>query len=143
MPQSPNSQFAASQISKFTPPPPPGVILSTELGSADSDTPPGKVGDLLFALGTRWVQKLESWLSAHPKDRPSAPCPAAEQYTTIETWLEKLNAWYEANFNGRKIAGQRQVRGRGSGRGGAPAGPRGRGGASGIPDEQVTWGTAW
>eukprot|EP00672_Neobodo_designis_P021487 CAMPEP_0174851880 /NCGR_PEP_ID=MMETSP1114-20130205/24327_1 /TAXON_ID=312471 /ORGANISM="Neobodo designis, Strain CCAP 1951/1" /LENGTH=421 /DNA_ID=CAMNT_0016086447 /DNA_START=32 /DNA_END=1294 /DNA_ORIENTATION=+ len=127
-------------VSKFTPPPPPNVNLAGELGAADSDTPASKVGDVLFALGRRWVQKLEQWLAAHPKERPNAPCPAAEQYATIETWLEKLCAWYEANFNGRRVAG----RGRGRGRGGG--GGRGGRGPAHIPppaDDRPSFGSAW
>jgi hypothetical protein len=153
------------QVSKFTPPPPPNVSLANELAATDSDTPPAKVGDILFALGRRWVQKLEVWLAAHPKERPNAPSPAAEQYTTIETWLEKLNAWYEANFNGRKLASGRggaagngergggQSRGgRGGSRGSGSSGFRGgRGPASSygamapVAEEQQagSWGTAW
>jgi hypothetical protein len=146
----PTSNFGAGQqsVSKFTPPPPPNVALANELAAPDSDTPANKVGDVLFTLGRRWVQKLEAWLAAHPKERPNAPCPAAEQYTTIETWLEKLNAWYEANFNGRKLSASHRG-GRGTARGGRGGG-RGQGGRGigpggpslPVTDEQ-TWGTAW
>jgi hypothetical protein len=133
-------------VSKFTPPPPPSVGLAGELGAPDSDTPAAKVGDVLFALGRRWVQKLEAWLAAHPKERPSAPCPAAEQYATIETWLEKLCAWYDANFNGRRVAGRGRGGGRGGRGGGAPGGARGGRGPSHIlppADDRPSFGNAW
>lgn len=99
-----------SNVSKFTPPPPPTVVFATELGSPDSDTPAHEVGAILFHQGQRWVQKMQIWLAAHPRERPSAPCPAPEHYTTIEAWLDKLGVWYQANFHSRKAA--RPVRAR-------------------------------
>lgn len=114
---------AAINITKFTPPPPPNIAFANELAGADSETPPARVGDVLFAQGRRWTQKVELWLAAHPRERPSAPCPAPDQYTTIEAWLEKIGNWYEANFNGRKVAG--------GGRGGANRARGGRGGRGG------------
>lgn len=126
------SAMPPPQVSKFTPPPPPSLQFAECVADADSGTPPNEVGDVLLRQAHRWYTKMETWMAAYPRERPSAPCPSAEQYATVEQWLEKMCAWYDANFTGRRTTARRETTSeRGGGRGGRGGRGERRGGGGG------------
>ena len=119
---------AVGNVSRFTPPPPPPVgILELLLkdGAPEGETRES-TDSVVAQILHRWNAKLDVWIEAHPQERPSAPCPPAAQYTTVSAWMEKVTAWYVANFGTRAtLISQRRGRGRGGGRGNFSGGGRG------------------
>jgi hypothetical protein len=87
----------------FIPPPPPSSRLATEL----DETEPSMLTAVLLTAGNRWVSRLEEWLMDHPKHRPCARRPSSHDYPAAGIWLDKLCAWYLANFIGRKVRSRR------------------------------------